>query len=52
MHMDLDCLSAPVIKVRVDAIVCVLFCEAHHCVGEGEREGGWSSVVWCGVQLR
>ena len=41
MHMV--CLSAPVTKVRVDAIVCVSFYEVHY------SEGG--RVVLCGVVL-
>ena len=42
--MDLVCLSALVTKVRVDAIVCVSFCEVHYSEGGGGWEG---SVVWC-----
>ena len=54
MHMDLVCLSALVTKVRVDAIVCVTFCEVHHSMwgGGGGGEGGdWGRVVLCGVQF-
>ena len=42
--MDLDCLSAPVTKVRVDAIGCVSFCEVHYSEERGGGGGGKGSL--------